>query len=263
MRFGLLSLLIASSAQAAFNNWVVWNQPPASYNYTNPINYARSASGYVIVPTVNGGTERVNVTFSGEVYVASEFNGSGYNMDIFNNRSTFLSDTVTVLPPSGNFIATTGYSGLINTITFSKPVTNFVMAVESLGGSQDSAYSFNHDFTIVSRGQGYFDYPWIPLSMLDSHTLYSKGGSGVIQFNGTFTSFSWSVPRPEIYSAFNFGLSDTASLVNPATFLWNGARPDFYVPESSTYGLIGVCALSIAVVARRRKLKSAKVATLV
>ena len=45
--------------------------------------------------------------------------------------------------------------------------------------------------------------------MSTATTLFRQEGNGMVQFTGTFTTLSWSVPSPELYSIFNIGISNT------------------------------------------------------
>jgi len=201
------------TASAGLNYWVNWTGAPGSYpntmttpNGSEP--YATSASGTLYEPTLG---QTINVTYSGEVYgTKSEFNGSGANEDIFNYPSTYLGSTVTTLPPSGNYISLTGYSGLTNTLTFSSPVTNLVMAISSLGSAvTPGSFNFNRTAVIASSGGGKWGNG--PLTMSSPTTASGSEGNGIIQFTGTFSSLSWTVPQSELSVEFNIGVSDTAA----------------------------------------------------
>jgi hypothetical protein len=49
--------------------------------------------------------------------------------------------------------------------------------------------------------------------------VHGNEGNGVIQFNGTFTSISWTTPVFEDWYGFTVGLPAVASVPEPAT-LW-------------------------------------------
>jgi hypothetical protein len=260
----LVAFLLSAIALNATptNNWITWTDH-SDYSRTTDspygtITYATTAHGYINIPSVLGGGT-INVTLTGEITDYSQFRFAGDSTDTWNYPSTFLSSSVTSLAPAGEFVALTGYSNLTNKLTFSAPVTNLIMNIGSLGGARDAAYQFDQNFIILSRGETGWGGPTITLYHLDPKTVYGQEAAGTIQFTGTYSSLSWTTPRKELYSAYTIGVSSTAG-TEVANATWTGAQPDFAtsnVPEPSTYGLIGVGALGLAVIARRRKSKTA------
>ncbi len=93
----------------------------------------------------------------------------------------------------------------MNTITFSEPITDPVMAFYSIGGSGvNVTYEFNRPFTILTgstgiAGMGNFSNP-------SGNILSGAEGYGIIQFHGTFSTLSFKVPTAEYWSAFNIGV---------------------------------------------------------
>jgi hypothetical protein len=203
------------SASAALNYWVNWTGAPGSYpnSMTTPNGsepYATSASGTLFDPNTNS---TINVTYSGEVYSASEFNNpTGTNW--FANTGTYLSSYVSTLPPRGNFIALTGYSGLTNTLTFSSPVTNLLMAMGSLGNSgTPGSLVFSRPAVVVSSGAGLYGNG--AFAMVNPTTVQGNEGNGVLQFAGTFSSISWTVPNDELYMVYNIGITNVSASAVP------------------------------------------------
>lgn len=231
------------SVSHAVTNWIVWDGAPSSESYTSSstdgvfdFNYATTATGYIVNPHTS---ETIQVTFNGEITQWSQFNNP-YGTDVFANESTYLGPTVDTLPPAGNFIAITGYSGMVNTLTFSKPIKDLVMAIGSLGGNAGPAsYVFNRTPTVVSHGPGHWNNGSVPdeLEPLQVNSgnpdqVDGKEANGVVQFFGTFSSLTWSIPNSEVYSVFNVGISN--------------------VPEPSAFSLLLVGLGGLAVMRRRR-----------
>ena len=223
----LLAVAIAAislqSASAALNFWVNWTGAPDSYpnTMTTPSgnkNYATLGTGTLFDPNTS---QTIDVTYSGEIYSESEFNLSS-GTDWFDFPDAYLSDSVSTLPPRGNFIAVTGYSGLVNTLTFSSPVTNLLMAIGSLGnGNTPGSLVFDRNAVVLSSGRGLFGDG--PFSMVGPSTIEGKEGNGMIQFTGTFSSLSWTIPDEEIYMVYNIGITDVGAAPIPEPGTWAAA----------------------------------------
>jgi len=209
----IVLLAMAGSKSFAGMSWIVWNGAPTAYASSSPttdegfstIYYATSATGYLLDPF--DGTN-IGVTFTGEVTDWSLFNGGEGSFNPFSNTATYLSAGVDTLPPAGNFIAITGFSGMTNTLTFSRPVKNILMAIGSMGGTAGpGSYVFNQTPTIISHGAGNWGNETSPLVVQNGNEVYGQEGNGVVQFFGEITSLSWSIPNSEVYSLFNVGIT--------------------------------------------------------
>lgn len=216
--FLFLAILMAGfSCRAATANWVVWTNFPASYGSSVTVGgtsyaYATSASGYIIDPNDNITTL---VSYSGEVNSAT-----ASKFAIWANSSTYTSSTVSNLPsPNNSYIALTGYPNLTNTLTFSRPIKNFVMNIASLGAGGagiNASYNFNSAPVLLSHGAGFWGSENSPLSV-SGNVVSGIEGNGTIQFNGTFTSLSWTTPNDEYYSAFTIGATSVAAIPEPSS----------------------------------------------
>jgi hypothetical protein len=203
----------STSFGAIVNNWVNWSAP-SSYISGSGISYASGTTGTIQLP--NG--DIVNVSLSGEIlgsFSASVF-GSGSNTFWSGknyNNNTYLSANVPNLPTNSDRIGLSGYAVPLQTLTFSQPVSNIVMNVWSMGADVIdgiNSYSFNQPFTILSSNAG--QYPSMPYSLSASgNTLSGFEGAGTIQFTGTFTSLSWNVTAPELYSVWNIGVTSASA----------------------------------------------------
>jgi hypothetical protein len=234
---GIFTLGSASATPVV--NWISWDSN-SGYDYHQSgfksdgneyaYQYASGATGTLNLP--NGSA--VNVTLTGEVIDTSSFNTSSGDSSfwaLFPN-GTFTSANVPLLPSNSDYIAQSGYALPNHTLTFSAPVSNLVMNIWSLGGAEVSSYQFNQSFIILSQNNaGGVAQPF----SVTGNTLSGQEASGTIQFTGTFTSLSWTVPAPEYYSGWNIGVTSAS------------------VPEPSTYALFGIGAIGMLMVMRRKK----------
>lgn len=153
--------------------------------------------------------------------------------------STFSGGSVSNAPPaSDNSIQLVGGTSATNTITFSSPVTDPIMAIWSLGASSASAsfvFTASEPFTLESGGPS-AEYGGRSVTA-SGDTVTGSEGNGVIQFSGTFSTLTWTNPSFENYYAFTVGVTGAAT---PA------------VPEPSTLVLLCMPLLALLLWARRR-----------
>ena len=194
-----LGCAIATSApvSAVPYSWVDWTTADST-----------SASG-----TVNG----TSVSFSGNINPAAQTNG-GTNFWAV-SPSTYTAAGVDNGPPDSDIIRLTGGAGTgTQTLTFSAPLVDPVMAIMSMGqlGVQ-VLYNFDSPFDVLNVGPGFFDPGGNgSLTELAGNVLGGFEGHGIIQFQGTFSSISWTVPTPEFWHGFQIGI---ASVPEPAAML--------------------------------------------
>ena len=98
-------------------------------------------------------------------------------------------------------------NGGVDTIAFSTPVLDPVLAIQSVGNGGDPAeYHFTSAFTILQQGNGQpgrdLRHPLSPRSGTYSTAVE---GNGIIQFSGVFSTISWTVPNGENYHMFTVG----------------------------------------------------------
>jgi len=194
----LLSAVAPKSASATPIDWATW-----SSNSTGTI----SGLG-------------ITITYSGQM---DGISSAGYPS--WTPTGTFSGGTVGNPPPSsGHMIQLTGGTTTVDTIVFSAPVVNPVMAIWSLGNS-GSAASFNftasEPFTIQSGGpSAEFGGSAIFVCSGNSLAVCGAEGNGTIQFQGTFSSISWTNPTFENYYGFTIGAPSSATAVpEPASIL--------------------------------------------
>jgi len=251
----LLLWLGHAAAQAQTVNWVSW---------TDPVTYPSTGVGYTYTNGTNGtlnlpdGVTNVNVTLTGEVINFSCFAGSiagcppGYwrtqgGWSGAAPAGTFTSANVPGVPTNANMLAMAGYVPAVaqHTLTFDQPVTNIVMTIFSLGGTSTgvSAYEFDQDFTLLSQnptcaGSVTDATPANNCLTVHGRTLAGQEGMGTLQFTGTFTSISWTVTVPEVYSGFNVGVT-SASFTPQAALVLHASPATIPVGNDSALSTTG------------------------
>jgi hypothetical protein len=170
------------------------------------IDWTQWSSGTPGVPgTASGAAGSVGVSYGGEIQ-SLMFNYPSWQP----SPPTFVGGTVGNPPtPPGGIIQLFGNTGLTDTITFSQAVTNPVMAIWSLGqGGDVASFDFNESVSIESGGPS-DEYTGGPIYSCGINDICGAEGNGTIQFNGTFTSVSWTNPSYENWYGFTVGVTST------------------------------------------------------
>jgi hypothetical protein len=98
------------------------------------------------------------------------------------------------------------YGGYTDTVTFSRAVTDPVLAIVSLGqGGTTASFNFTASEPFVLLGGGKSS-AWGGSALTSSGTVVSgTEGNGLVLFQGTYSSISWTNPTYEYYYAVTVG----------------------------------------------------------
>jgi len=188
-RFLRAFLLTLCTGIVGFANPVVWTD----WTFATP-----GSPG-----SASGSMGNVSVSYSGEISFAQTAGGTNYWIP----DSPYLSGTVSNAPPDPDIVALVGGNAIVNTITFGDPVVNPIMAIVSLGRPGLLVeYLFDRPFDVLSFGPGFWGGPGT-LTELAGNILQGEEGHGAIQFQGTVSSISWTVPIAEYWHGFSVGVT--------------------------------------------------------
>jgi hypothetical protein len=208
---GVAALAAMVAPASAAVDWTTWN--PGTYN---PGGDPAHLSG----GSMSGIAGGVGVSYTGQLWSFQNTPGaagpSWTPVSSYTNPLTAVTNAPTV--PQGALVLTGGAGTPVDTITFSKPVFDPVMAIWSLGQeppNADISASFNFinaPFTIVAGGPS-LEYGGQSITA-NGDTVYGAEGNGVIQFTGGWvSSISWTTPVNEVYYDFT-----VAAVPEPATW---------------------------------------------
>ena len=207
--------VVAHPASAATIYWTNWTSQTAGA--------PGSAIGTIVFPD-----RTINVRYSGEVIPVGD-------QGDWNYPGTYTKPGVVDNVPTPHNVSVPlygQYPDLVNTISFSSPVLDPVMAIQSLGSSDRAVYVFSSPFTFLKDGPGNWG-GGVGGLIPASPTLEGYEGNGIIQFAGLYSSISWTVSDPENYHMFTVGAAG--------------------VPEPGSVWLLGTGLLALGRAWRKRR----------
>jgi PEP-CTERM motif len=232
------ALILASCAVASIPDahadtfvWATWN----TFTASTGTNTNGSASA-----TMPGFT----ITYSGQITQLSTGTDPSW-IPLASTPDTWIGGVVGNGPPVGaTSIHMTGGSPGTETITFSGPVANPVLAIWSLGepGVQTS-FDFNasEPFTIAGGG-GSAEFGGSGLVINSAGTgVTGSEGNGLIELLGVYTSFTFTTPNFENFYDFTIGEDQTVTSTLPTTPVTTGDTP-----EPATLSLLGTGLAALA-----------------
>lgn len=111
-----------------------------------------------------------------------------------------------------------GGTGFVNTLMFSTPVVDPVIAIWSLGRVNGEAFFDFDQMPILVSGGPNLEFGGSSL-VVNGRLVSGREGNGTLQFQGVYSSISWTNPVNENWYGFNVGAKNS-------------------VPEPSVFGLV-------------------------
>ena len=191
-RFALAAATLAAASSLAHAATIDWNS------------WTSNSTG-----SISTSSGPISVTYSGEM------TGFYASYPSWGPSATFADGTVVVNAPTGSngIIQLTGGSTGVDTVTFSKAITNPVFSIWSLGNGGDLAsFNFIGATPVLVSGGPSNEYGGSSITV-SGDDVFGAEGNGTVQFVGTFSSISWTNPTYEYWYGFNVGVAGVAGVV--------------------------------------------------
>lgn len=186
IHIAILWLAIVPPACSSAINWAQWSQ---------------------ISPGIPGSAIGTNSAAALSITYTGEIESLITNYISWQPATTYSGGDVSNPPPfSGGAIQLFGGFGVTNTLTFSRPVTNPVIAIWSLGDSTNTAsFVFLTTRTIaIESGGPSLEFGGQSITQTNN-IIYGNEGNGTIEFRGAFTQITWTNPVYEDSYGFTLG----------------------------------------------------------
>jgi hypothetical protein len=178
---------VMADAQTLATAWTDWTKVGA-----------KAVTGELMLPS-----GAVYVRYSGSQPYFVQFEGDRIDYWTSGDPDPYA---VTGRPTGTDIIAFTGGTGdALYRITFSRPVTNPVFAILSLGArGLPARYHFKQAPTLLSSGVGYWG-GCADCLQVRGRKVVGAEGHGVVQFMGTFSTITWTEPDYENWHGIQVG----------------------------------------------------------
>lgn len=145
----------------------------------------------------------VQAVYSGDVFAVQTTTGTNQ----FTPATTFTSATVADAPPGPGMIEESGESTLMDSVTFSRPVTNPVLAIYNLGtgyAEVTASIFFSEPVTVLSSGPNAAGVSYFGSERLVpvDGGVSGVGSNGVVELEGTFSTIHWTNPNDTPYASY-------------------------------------------------------------
>ena len=190
---------ISGVAQGAVVNWTDWT--------SGTTGLAGNAAGNIML-----GGSSIDVRYTGEINFIQTAGGTDWWLE--RSPAPYTGNAVIDNAPPASDIIAVVQGGITNTLTFSTPLVDPIMAFVSIGRPSLAVdYAFDSPFTLLSEGFGWWgDGSWTQTG----NTLTGNEAHGAIQFNGSLSSISWVNDPSENWHGFTIGVVDPAVIPVPA-----------------------------------------------
>lgn len=210
------AVLFACAAHSAPITWTSW---------TNGVSGSSgSATGTLAL------SSPVTVNFTGNT------GGLVNNYPSWGPASTFADGSIVdnAPPQSGNIVYLTGGDSTVQTLTFSAPVVNPVMAIWSLGNPfAQASFNFQGVTPVLVAGGPNNEYGGSSITV-NGNVVSGAEGNGTVEFIGTYSALTWTNPAYEGWYGFTVGAA--------------GVVPE---PQSHALMMLGLAAVAWSAYKRR------------
>jgi hypothetical protein len=172
-----------------------------------------SDTGSTVSGTIADPSGSVGVTYSGG-YSFDQLNGTGTDYWTTSVNDNYTQGVVN-RPTDSDIIALSDAN--TGTITFSQPVSDVYVAFNSWNGAE---VTFNHAFTVVSQGCGYWGCGTFDPNSNSNSTGFSGNGEtvGVLKFAGSITSLTFTDTVSENWHGLTVGIGGAGAVPEPSAW---------------------------------------------